>query len=146
MFYKSKIRTNISEALGVPENIHETSLKLFGKIYNWSKNLRKKDFKSGQGARTIFRGDFRVADYEFSTIKVQLGIEEFPQLEEPQMVSMVTRTESKKTEDFKLQSIKRKSIDLLMIVGVPEEFNYKKISDFMLSHKNGIFLSFVLIK
>lgn len=138
MFQISHIRKNINEALGVPENIHETSLKVFDRIYNWSKNLKKVDFKSGVGARTIIRGDFRVADYNFSNVKIQLGVEKFEQLDEPQLISMVNRSESKKTEDFRLQTIKKKSIDLLILIGVPEDFKYKNISEFILSNKKEI--------
>ena len=132
----------INEALGVPDNIYETSLKLFDKFYNWTKSLRKKDFKKGVGAKKILRGDFRVGDYEFSNIKFQLGVEKFEQLEEPSLVSMVNRSSSKKTEDFKLQSIKKKSVDLLVIIGIPEDYSYRNISEFVLAQKNEIVENF----
>jgi len=126
----------ISEALGVPDNLHQTSLKLFDRIANWVKNLRKSDFVKGEGARTIIRGDFRISDFNFSNVKIQLGVESVDEVEEPTLISMVNRTESRKTEDFRLQTIKRKNVDLLILIAVPSGFKIKDLHQFFLTNKN----------
>lgn len=129
-------KKNIFEALGVPDNLHETSLKVFDRIVNWVRNLKKADFKKGDGARIILRGDYRIADFVFSNVKLQLGVEVIEEVEEPTLMSMVNRSESQKTEDFRLQSLKRKHVDLLIIIAVPPNFKVKNLSDFMLKNKN----------
>lgn len=128
-------KRNIFEALGVPDNLHETSLKVFDKLLSWTKNLRRTDFKKGEGAKTIIRGNYRIADFEFSNVKIQMGVEVIEQLEEPTLLSMVNRSESQKTEDFRLQTIKRKHVDILIIIGVPSNFKFKSLSDFLINEK-----------
>lgn len=130
------MKKNIKEAVGVPENIHETSEKIFKKIANWVKNLKKEDLEPGVGAQKDFRGEFRVADFPFSTVRVKLGVEPHKKIKVPELMSMSVQTQSKKTEDFKLQTIKSKTVNILILIMVPQDWNYDELSNFFQQNKN----------
>ena len=124
----------IKEALGVPDNISEIAEKAFQRVYSWVKRLDKDDFIEGQGANVVFRVDYNIADYEFSTLKIRLGVDEHPKAIEPEMISMSVRSQSKKTDDFKLEPVKMKTVDLVMVMVVPEGFDYNELPEYF--HKN----------
>jgi len=132
------IKNLLKEALGVPHNIYEASEKCYKRIYNWTKRLSEKDFEGGMGASVAFRVDFNIADYNFTTLRVRLGIERHSSFSEPEIMSMVTQTQSKKTEDLKLDPIKTKTVDLVIVLVVPEEFEYSELPEFFEKNKNEI--------
>ena len=130
------IKKSINEVLGVPDNIYETSLQIYEKLLRASKKLDKDDFEN-YGARLNFRGQFNISDFPFTGIKFQLGIEENKLAKEPEIVSMVIRSESKK-EDLKLIPINSKTLDLLMIFVVPIGFDYSTLPDVLIENKDTI--------
>jgi hypothetical protein len=130
-------QTRISEALGVPDNLYETALQVYDKLLRATKKLQRKEDFENFGARLFFRGQFQIADFPFTGIKFQLGIEENKRAKEPDIVSMTIRSESKKGE-IKLEPIVRKTLDLLMILVVPKNFDYTTLPEFFISHKNEI--------
>ena len=132
----STMKKNIREAVGVPSNIHETSEKIYKKIYSWVKNLKKEDLEPGVGAQKDFRGQFQIADYPFSTIRVKLGVEPHKKITEPELMSMSVQTQSKKTEDFKLQTLKSKTVNILILILVPKGWDYSKLPSFFETNKN----------
>ncbi len=113
------MRKDLKEAVGVPLNIHETSEQIFKKITNWVKNLKKEDLEPGVGAQKDLRGSFNIADFPFSTVRIKLGVEPHKKAKEPELMSMSVQTESRKTEDFKLKSIKSKSVNIFILIVVP---------------------------
>lgn len=130
------IRKVLHEALGVPGNIYETSQKVYKRVLSWVENLDESDFEGGEGASTVMRVDMRIADYHFSTLKVKLGVEEHPKIKEPELMSMISRTESKKTDDFRLEHIKRKTVDLVIILIVPKGYDYDELPNFFRENQN----------
>lgn len=132
------IRKIIKEALGVPENIHETSERLFKRILAFIKTLDETDFETDSAIDTKFRGNYRIADYNFSTIKIRLGVDEVPKVKKPEIISMVARTESKKTEDYRLEHIKTKTVDIVFVIIVPVNYDYSQFPAFFESQRNEI--------
>jgi len=133
---KPLIRKVLKEALGVPGNIYEVSKKVFQRILSWVENLDESDFEGGEGANTTMRVDLMIADYHFSTLKVKLGIEEHKKVKEPELLSMISRTQSKKTDNFGLENIKRKTVDLVIILIVPKGYDYDEIPEFFKKNQN----------
>lgn len=138
----STMKKNIREAVGVPSNIHETSEKIYKKIYSWVKNLKEEDLEPGVGAQKDFRGKFQIADYPFSTIRVKLGVEPHKKITEPELMSMSVQTQSKKTEDFKLQTLKSKTVNILILILVPKGWDYSKLPSFFETNKNELIENF----
>lgn len=136
------MKKNIREAVGVPSNIHETSEKIYKKIYAWVKNLKEEDLEPGVGAQKDFRGQFQIADYPFSTIRVKLGVEPHKKITEPELMSMSVQTQSKKTEDFKLQTLKSKTVNILILILVPKGWDYSKLPSFFETNKNELIENF----
>jgi len=135
---KPLIKKVLREALGVPDKIYETSQQVYKKISSWVETLDESDFESGEGANTSFRVNMNIADYHFTTLKVKLGIESHKKIKEPEIMSMILRTESKKTEDLKLEPIKRKTVDLIIVMVVPKDFNFEELSDFFVYNEEDI--------
>ena len=133
MNLEQKIRSVIREALGVPSNIYETANEIFDKLLRATKKLNKEDFEN-YGAHMKFRGEFTIADFPFSSVKFQLGIEENKRAKEPELVSMVIRSESKK-DGGKLIPVKTKTLDLLAVYVVPKGYDYSQFPNFLLSDK-----------
>lgn len=131
----------LNEALGVPQNIVETAKNVYSRILNWTRRIDVDDLTSGQGATADLRVNFNISDYHFSTLRVKLGVDEHPNVVEPEIISMAVRTQSKKTEDFKLENIKSKTVDLVIVMVVPEGFDYNDIPKFMEENKNEIITS-----
>lgn len=132
----NKIKKILREALGVPENISEIAQKAFDRVYSWVKKLDESDFEEGVGADVVFRVDYNIADYRFSTLKIKLGVDEHPNVVEPEMISMSVRSQSKKTDDFKLEPVKLKTVDLVMVMVVPEGFDYEELSEYFRKNEN----------
>jgi len=135
---KPFIKKVLREALGVPDKIYETSKQVYKKISSWVETLDESDFESGEGANTSFRVNMNIADYHFTTLKVKLGIESHKKIKEPEIMSMILRTESKKTEDLKLEPIKKKTVDLIIVMVVPKDFNFEELSDFFVYNEEDI--------
>jgi hypothetical protein len=136
------MKKNLKEAVGVPENIHETSEKIYKKVFNWVKNLKEEDLQPGVGAQKDFRGQFQIADYPFSTVRVKIGVEPHKKISQPELMSMSVQTQSKKTEDFKLETIKSKTVNILILILVPKGWDYSELPSFFEKNKNEILENF----
>lgn len=132
------MKKNLKEALGVPENLYETSIQIYNRLVNALKRVSKDDFVPGVGKQLKFRGQFRISDFPFSTVKFQVGVEPNKKVEFPELISMVIRSESLKTDDFRLKTVKSKTIDLLAIIVVPEDYDYTKLSEFITTQRDEI--------
>jgi hypothetical protein len=136
------MKKNLKEAVGVPANIHETSEKIYKKVFNWVKNLKEEDLLPGVGAQKDFRGQFQIADYPFSTVRIKLGVEPHKKITEPELMSMSVQTQSKKTEEFKLQTVKSKTINILILILVPKGWDFNELPSFFEKIKNEIIENF----
>ena len=125
----------LSEAVGVPSNIHETSEKIYKKLFNWVKNLKKEDLPQGVGAQKDLRGEYQIADFPFSTVRVKIGVEPHKKITEPELMSMSVQTQSKKTEEFRLQTIKSKTVNILILILVPKDWDYNELPNFFEANK-----------
>lgn len=126
----------MTEALGVPENLYETSIQIYDRFLKWVKKIKKNDFKSGVGKSFTMRGDFRISDYEFTSVKIVLGVEPHKKATQPDIISMINQSESKKTDDLKLKTIKSKTVKLLIIIVVPTNFKYSELYNFFYGKRN----------
>lgn len=135
---KPIIKKVLKEVLGVPNNIYEASKSVYQKIMSWVDKLDESDFVSGEGAKTLLRTNLNIADYHFSSLKVKLGIEKHKKIKEPEIMSMILRTQSKKTEDLKLEPIKKKTVDLVIVLLVPKDFEIDELSNFFRGQESEI--------
>jgi hypothetical protein len=135
---RTEIKKVLREALGVPHNIVEVSKNAYQRILNWVKRLDSKDFEYGQGVSMNFRVDYQIADFRFTTLKVKLGVDEHPKIKTPEIMSMAIRSQSRKTEDMRLEPIKNKTVDLVIVMLVPTDFNYEELPVYFEKNKNEI--------
>lgn len=135
---RTEIKKILKEALGVPHNIVEVSKNAYQRILNWVKRLNSEDFESNQGATMNFRVDFQIADFRFTTLKVKLGVDGHPKVKKPEIISMAIRSQSKKTEDMRLEPIKNKTVDLVIVMLVPMDFDYEELPNYFEDNKNEI--------
>ena len=127
---------NLREAAGVPEGIYEAANKIYNRILSWVDKSPKK--KNTTEIDFTFRGDFRISDLNFSSVKVKIGLERFKKIDTPQVVTMINKSESKKTPDFKLEPIKLKTFDLVIVLGLPEDWDLKNLKSFFEQNKKDI--------
>ena len=123
----------LNEALGVPDNLYETSLQIYDKILSKLKDLKSSDIN---GLNLVFKGKFRISDFEFSTVNVDIHFIIEPKISEPDIMSMGVETESKKTKNFRLKFIKKKSLTLSLNVVIPENYDLSNFYDLVESKKN----------
>lgn len=133
---------NLFEALGVPENLHETSVKVYDRLIK----ALKRGYNDGQTVeydrQFKFKGEFRISDYKFSNIQFQVNIFPHPMSEEFELVSMSVSTKSMKTPDNRLKLIKSKTIDLNLQIAVPNKsFVFNELIIFLEKNKNELISS-----
>lgn len=123
------IRQYLEEAVGVPENLHQTAESVYKKIVNYIGKISKEDFKNQKEFTTSLRGNFRIADYEFSTIKLNVRFERDRFDSKPYVSSMAILAVTKRNEDFSYELVKNKTLNMNMIISIPSRV--RKFSDIL---------------
>lgn len=139
---KGLIRNVIREALGVPENIYETANEVFQKFSNSLKKIDSKEPIEPGLYNFNVKGTFRISDFTFSTVKINVKIEENEKFNQPELISMAVTSESKKTKDFKLKLLKYKTINLNIFIIVPENYDNNELYQFLQDNKKEFIVSF----
>lgn len=125
-----------NEASGVPSNIYETAKKVFDRITIWIKKMPPKTVGQSEQYDFTIKGNFQISDYDFSTIKCSVKLISSKELSEPELAGMGVKTPTKKTEDFKLEVLKSKTVELMLFIGVPENYETNLLYQFFDENKN----------
>ena len=135
---KDKIRNVIKEALGVPDNLYETSQKLFDKIIPKFKGFDESLLDNENSLTIGFQDKFRIADFEFSKVFITFYFEKVKKIKKPEIIAMSSESESEKTKDFRLRMIRKKTLKLNVKVILPENFDFKDFDNFLKTEKKEI--------
>lgn len=128
----------LSEALGVPDNLYETALEVYEKIFPKIQNFDISDLDDEDTYTIGFQGNFRIADFDFSKVFIKFHMIHNPNVEKPEILSMSVENESKKTRDFRLKNVKKKTANLNITVILPDDYNYKDLTDFLRKEKKEV--------
>lgn len=120
----------ITEAAGVPENLYETSIKVYERILSSLKKVDLNKLNFSNNINLSIKGNFRISDYKFSTLKVEFEFIETDETD-PEILQLQAKGEAKKTDDFKLLNIITKTVKLKIIIGVPQDFNFSDLIPFL---------------
>lgn len=131
------MRSLLSEALGVPENIYKTAVQVYKSILNVLKSKSITDFDSDTeiDKKITIRGNFKISDYLFDQINFTINIKKFQFVEEPTMFSMTITADAKLTDKLKIKSIVNNYLNISMLIGVPEDFDVKNIVRFFIEKR-----------
>jgi hypothetical protein len=128
------MKRKINEALGVPENIINSAIKLYDYIFAYVSSLRQID--SEDKYRTQIIGDFRIADMNLR--KINLKIELYKRFGlDFTLFGMGKSAESKINSLFQMEAVIRNDeIDLMMDLGCPESFEDEEMIEFLRQNRN----------
>lgn len=130
------IKKSLNEALGVPDNLYETSVLLYDKIIPKLKNLDTDSIEDSGSFTLGFQGKFRIADFEFTKVFISFHFKAIEKIEQPDIIAMSIESESQKSDDLKLKMIRKKSLKLNVKILVPEDYNFDDFQKFIQSNKN----------
>lgn len=136
MKIQKNIKTSLHEALGIPDNLYETSVKLYEKILPKIKGLDSSDLNDDKSFTIGFQDKFRIGDYEFGKVFITFFFLQDKKIEKPEIVSMSVESQSQKSDDLRLKLIKTKTAKLSVRVVLPKKFEFSSVYDFILSAKN----------
>lgn len=131
-----KLKKQISEALGVPDNLYETSVKLYEKILPKIKNLDIDDLDDDENFQIGFQDKFRIADFEFNKVFITFQFVFNNEVEKPDIIAMSVDSQSQKTKDMRLKMIQQKTCKLTIKILLPTWFEFSDFSNFIVSEKN----------
>ena len=119
----------ISEAVGVPENIIESAIKLYEHFYAYVSSLR--DINSQDKYKTQFMGDFRISDMKLS--KINFNIEFIRRRDvEFMILGMGQASERFINSIFQVEAIiKDDEINLSIDLATPESFKTEELTKFL---------------
>ena len=119
----------ISEAVGVPENIIESAIKLYEYFYAYVSSLR--DINSQDKYKTQFIGDFRISDMKLS--KINFNIEFIRRRDvEFMILGMGQASERFINSVFQVEAIiKDDEINLSIDLATPESFKTEELTKFL---------------
>lgn len=140
---KYKVKNILKEALGVPDNLYETAELVYEMILPRIKSLKKSDLDEDNQYDIEFEGDFRIADFNFRDIEITFTIIEEEKLEKPEIISMSVESQSKTTDDFRLKNIRNETAKLSIRIVLPENFDYKNLTNFLIEDKKFVIESLV---
>ena len=142
MQLREKIKNLINESLGVPDNLYETSLKLYDKMILKFKGFDKSMLDNENSFTIGFQDKFRIADFQFSKVFITFYFDKMKKLDKPEIVAMSSESESEKTRDMRLRMIRKKTVKLNVKVILPKKFNFDKFDDFLKGERKDIIESF----
>jgi len=128
------MRRKINEALGVPENIINSAIKLYDYIFAYFSSLRQID--SEDKYKTQFIGDFRIADMNLRKINLEIELYKRPGLNF-KLFGMGKSAENKINSLFQLEAVIRNDeVDLMLDLGCPESFENEELTEFLKLNRN----------
>ena len=130
-------KKQIVEASGVPPLIYEAAQRLYERISSWVKKIPSKVIGDDlEEYDFTVKGNFQISDFTFSTLKCSIRMQSNKKLDDPELVGMGVKTPAKKTEDFKLEITKSKTVELMIFISVPEDYNIQSLHEFFVQNKN----------
>lgn len=130
------IKKTLVEALGVPDNIYETSIILANEIIDeFKKYPQDKNLNNGDIIEFRIDGNFRIADYKFPSVKVTVKFETCDKCSEAEILSMHVLSDSKKVDIGKLKNIPTEVVDLHMEILILNDFRYGDLVNFTIENK-----------
>jgi cell fate (sporulation/competence/biofilm development) regulator YlbF (YheA/YmcA/DUF963 family) len=130
------IKKTINEALGVPNNLYETSVLLYNKMLPKLKNITIDSLNDDEEYTIGFQDKFRIADFEFSKVFITFHFKFIQDISKPEILSMSVESESEKTKDARLKMIRKKTLKLNIKIILPSEFEFENLTDYIKSVKN----------
>lgn len=147
-----KKRDLLNEALGVPDNLPETAKRIYYNILNIIPPGA--DFKKLNGLNLIVSGNYRISDYNFNNVNLQINIEEDNNFN---LLAMGSGNESELDKDIKknigtVGSVKNRYVqvsrdlrqhnpygfDLSIIFSGPKMLRGEHILKYLIHYKNRI--------
>ena len=145
-------RDLLNEALGVPDNLPETAKRIYYNILNIIPPGA--DFKKLNGLNLIVSGNYRISDYNFNNVNLQINIEEDNNFN---LLAMGSGTESDLDKDIKknigtVGSVKNRYVqvsrdlrqnnpygfDLSIVFSGPKNIRGEHILKYLIHYKNKI--------
>jgi hypothetical protein len=128
------MRRKINEALGVPENIINSAIKLYDYIFAYVSSLSQID--SEDKYKTQIIGDFRIADMNLKKINLKIELYKIPGLDFT-LFGMGKSAETKINSLFQMEAVIRNDeIDLMMDFGCPKSFENEEMIEFLKQNRN----------
>ena len=128
------MKKRINEALGVPENIIDSAIKLYDYIFAYISSLD--NIESEDNYKIQINGNFRISDMNLTKINLTLELHK-NNIENFVLIGMGQASESKINSMFQMEAIvKNDEVDLSIDLATPEEFDDEQLVDFFSSNKN----------
>lgn len=127
------MKKRINEALGVPENIVESAIKLYEYVFAFISSLR--DIDSDDSYKTQIIGNFRISDMNLSKINLNVDIHK-NEIDDFVLIGMGQSSENKINSMFQMEAlITKDEIDLSIDLATPMEFEDSEILEFFQKNK-----------
>jgi hypothetical protein len=129
----------IKEVVGVPENILETTKKVYDLILDELDNFTEKN----EEYNFQINSEFKISDITFEQVNVFIKVETNEMIPKPMIISMATGLNSRfDSDDFKLKYHFDNSVDLKIQVALEEDWELNDLKDFFIEEKNEFLSSF----
>jgi hypothetical protein len=123
-------KIQILEALGIPDNLYETSVKVTDLIIAAIEKNVSSDIMTDKGQEIIIKDKFTISDFNFNTINLNVKVIELEQIKKPTYANFRVGSTSEKTKNFKLKNIVSENINLEITIAVPINYNLSKLDLF----------------
>lgn len=135
---KVAIKKVLIESLGVPDNLYETSVEVYNRFVDQLNNIENNTTETENTYSFVISDTFRIADFEFSKVEIELQVAENNQFSNPEIIHMAIPTQAERTEDFKLKYIKSTDVVLNIFIAIPENYNVSELQNYFKSKKKEI--------
>jgi hypothetical protein len=134
------IKKVLKEAVGVPDNIIETSKQIYQQIVG---KVKDSDIIDEENLNFNLTGDYRISDYRFKKIDLEIEMIKTDKVDIPTLAGMSFRFNSK-LDDVTLKQVhlpEKNKINLTITIGIPEEDNFLSIQKLFDDEKQQIITS-----
>lgn len=126
-------RRNINEALGVPENIIQSAIKLYDYIVGYLSSLD--DINSDDKYNIQIIGDFRISDMNLKNINLTIELHKY-NIDNFVLISMGQASERVINSMFQVEAIlKPNETDLMIDLATPTTFDDEELVNFFKNNK-----------
>lgn len=142
MELRNLIKKVISEALGVPNNLYETSVELYEKILPELKDIDRSSLDSENTYVLSLYDKFRIADFYFNKIVVEIRFYFSKEIQKPLLFGYSVNQQTEQTSNLKYKIIKSQDINLSILLAIPENYDFDELTNFFISEKKELIQSF----
>lgn len=127
------MKKKLHEALGVPENIIESAIKLYDYISAYISSLR--DIESEDVHKIEIIGNFRISDMNLNKVNLTVELNK-NKIDNFVLLGMGQSSENKINSMFQMEAIvKPDEIDMSIDIATPENFKDEELTEFIQSNK-----------